>query len=291
MSEPVITIGLPVHNAAGTIVDTIKSVFTQSFTNWKLLIVDDASTDGTLDIIQGIRHERVTVVHHYENAGLAQRLNEIAQLTASPFLARLDADDLMSPDRLETQVRYLEAHPTIDMVATDAITIDECSRPYGYLRSNPDPSRFHYFKGGPYIHPTITGRSDWFRANPYDANLRRAEDQELWIRTLRARQTAVIPLPFMYYREGNTVTPEKYRRSIDATKTVIHMHKREFLTRPESVTALASSELKARMYSVLDRLGHSNLMIARRSIKLTASEVEHHRDVISRITATDLPRQ
>src|SRR5262245_17003824 len=178
-----LTIGLPFLNVRRTLTDTLRSVFAQTFRDWELLLVDDGSSDGSLELARGVRDDRVRVISDGQRLGLPARLNQIAALARGEYLARMDPDDLMHPARLERQVAFLDAHPEIDLVGTGAFTIDGCNRPRGIrgvgaLNTTPSAVLRH----GLFLHPTVTGRTDWFRKNPYDPSFARSQDFELWCR-------------------------------------------------------------------------------------------------------------
>ena len=112
-----ITIAIPFLNAEKYLVDAIRSVFAQTHTDWELLLIDDGSTDKSLEIAHSIKDSRVRVISDGFNKKLASRLNEITDIASHELIARMDADDLMSPDRLKIQLEILKSHPEIDLVS------------------------------------------------------------------------------------------------------------------------------------------------------------------------------
>ena len=110
-----VTVGLPFFNARRTLEAAIRSVFAQTFPHWELLLVDDGSTDGSLEIARSVRDHRVRVFSDGKNRRLATRLNEIATEARAPLLARMDADDLMHPERLALQAAFMETHQELDL--------------------------------------------------------------------------------------------------------------------------------------------------------------------------------
>src|SRR5690554_4188978 len=93
---PSVSIGIPFFNAEAYLLDAIKSVFAQTHQNWELILLDDGSTDRSLEIARSIDDPRVRVYSDGQNKHLAARLNEIARLARYEYLARMDADDLMA---------------------------------------------------------------------------------------------------------------------------------------------------------------------------------------------------
>jgi hypothetical protein len=102
-----ITVGLPFWNNERTLEAAIRSVQAQTIPDWVLLVVNDGSRDDSAAIVRSFRDPRIRLVDDGEHRGLVYRLNQIAALAASPFLARMDADDLMHPQRLERQLACL----------------------------------------------------------------------------------------------------------------------------------------------------------------------------------------
>lgn len=153
-----------------------------------------------------------------ERRGLVHRLNQIAALATTPYLARMDADDLMHPKRLEKQLACLGGNGRVDLVATAAYIIDQHGRLAAMAGAEPlDTAPSHVLVHGLFIHPTVAGRTEWFRQNPYDESYFRAEDRELWVRTCTRSGFAKIPEPLHFYRETRPPDP---RKCVESHKTV-----------------------------------------------------------------------
>lgn len=199
----IITIGLPFYNQAAYLSAAIRSVVNQSFTDWELLLLDDGSTDDSLAVAyRWLTDPRIRLISDKKRLGLASRLNQIARLAEGRFLARMDADDLMAPNRLQTQLHYLLENPQTDLTASFAYIIDRQTRICG-LRGLPAQSpRYHkLLTRCPIIHPTVMGKTDWFRRHPYNPVLQRTEDLELWLRTLPETRIGIIDEPLLFYRD------------------------------------------------------------------------------------------
>ncbi len=97
--------------------DAVRSVLQQTCAGLKVLIIDDGSSDGSSDFLDAIRDPRVTVIHQ-PNSGLGTTLNRLVQLCDTQYFARMDADDLCDPRRIELQLAYLDAHPEVVMLGT-----------------------------------------------------------------------------------------------------------------------------------------------------------------------------
>ena len=132
---PIVSVVLPVRNAAETIDDALNSVFAQTFRTFEVVAVDDGSTDGTLEILRraAARDSRLRVVST-SGGGITAALNRSISLAAGSFIARQDADDTSMPQRFERQVEYLERCPRLCAVGTGAVTIDVAGNTIDHFR-------------------------------------------------------------------------------------------------------------------------------------------------------------
>ncbi len=283
-----ITVGLPFFNSAKTVLASVQSVFAQTIDDWELILVDDGSTDGSVELLSRIEDPRVRLVVDGENRGLASRLNQISQLASAPLLARMDADDIMAPHRLETEVSLLRASGA-DLVFSDAVSIDVRSVPRGVRVSERSPSRSRYFRNSPYIHPTLLGRKDWYLQNPYDDKLRRCQDQELWVRTRDSAHVEICSEPLLYLREAGTVSARKYAASMAGTRAVLNKHGWSQLGAAGTTVRLVESIFKQWSFSVASRMRIADRLVGLRSLALTADDAARHAEVIRKISMTTLP--
>ena len=122
-------VGIPFYNAEKYLDYAIRSVLNQTYTNWKMTLIDDGSTDSSLALARKYTSDtRVKVISDGRNKGLVYRLNELVKLSDCKYFVRMDADDIMHPQRLEKQLRYLEEHPQADVVGSWAYSIDTGNR-------------------------------------------------------------------------------------------------------------------------------------------------------------------
>ena len=119
--EPLVSVIMSMRNASTTVLDTIRSLQWQTLNAWELVLFDDGSTDDSASVVQSISDKRIRLQRDSQRKGLATRLNEAVALARGRFIARIDADDICFPARLEKQVAYLESHPDIDIVASRAV--------------------------------------------------------------------------------------------------------------------------------------------------------------------------
>lgn len=200
-----ISILLSVHNGERFIRDAVLSLLTQTHREFELLIVDDASTDKTRDTLEELvtQDHRIRVITNATNLGLTRSLNIALRQAQDDFVARMDADDIAMPDRLEKQLAYLESHPDIDVVGTAYEWIDETDHVIGRPNVITGPDDIHRAlpRTNPLLHSSVLlRRSALERVHGYEESYRRAQDYDLWLRLSRTARFANLPEVLMQKR-------------------------------------------------------------------------------------------
>lgn len=216
MNEPKVTIGLPIYNGQAYMDETINSILNQSYENFELIIIDDGSSDQTQKKLKELKDPRVRVIIDNKNLGLPNRLNQITQMAKGEFIARMDADDIMTEDRIEKQVSILQKNSDIDVLGSNAYSIDEENCIVGIRRSISTKIK----PVSSFIHPSIMGKSSWFKSNPYNPRAHRCEDFELWFRTRNFSNFYAYETPLLFYREFGGVYYTKYIKSFKGVKNI-----------------------------------------------------------------------
>jgi glycosyltransferase involved in cell wall biosynthesis len=222
-----LTVAIPFYNASRYLDEAIESVFNQTYHNWQLILLDDGSTDNSLEIANKyLSDPRVKVFSDGENKNLGFRLNQIPSLVNTEFLARMDADDIMHPQRLEKQLNVLIANPTIDVLGTNAYSIDDNNLVFGIRGKYNSCQTLN--KVSSFIHPSIMAKTKWFKQNPYDVKAVRIEDAELWLRTSHVFQFYQLSLPLLFYREFGINYYKKYSGGYKALFYMLKKHNYSF---------------------------------------------------------------
>lgn len=221
MSAPVVSVVLPVFNAAAYLHEALDSLCTQTFAQFEIVLVDDASTDNSRLIAETYAQKdaRLNIIANTQGKGLAGALNSGLEAAAGDYIARMDADDISLPSRLEKQLAFMQAHPDIALCGTG----------------------IHYFGAGPALdvlypltheqifcrmlfvnplaHPTVLWRREVFlRAGLRYDPTSHAEDYDLWERSAQQLQLANLPDVLLRYRISPAsfthVQNEKQGRSV-----------------------------------------------------------------------------
>lgn len=227
---PMITIGIPVYNCQAYLKDAIVSVLKQSFTDFELIITDDGSSDKSLEIMKSFNDNRIVVVADGGNIGLPGRLNQQIQMAKGKYFFRMDADDIMFPKRIEEQLAFLEANKHFDVVGAKSIIINEHNKViYQSKKGGHAPqNRQDVIKGNVFIHPTVAGKTEWFKKHPYDEAKSRSQDFFLWLETAEHSHFALIDKPLLFYR----ITKENIlRKFVKNNKLMRHFFWQEYKKR------------------------------------------------------------
>ena len=198
MSGPRVSVLLPVRNGAPFLREALESVLTQTLAEFELLVVDDGSTDETPEILASVGDERLRVLRQ-DRLGLVPALNRAVAEARAPLLARMDADDVSLPDRLERQVAYLDARPEVALVAAGV----ETSGGARIVLPDDDAAlRRRLLLRNPFAHGAVAVRAEALaQAGGYRADYGANEDYDLWRRIARGWRLGAVPEILYRYRE------------------------------------------------------------------------------------------
>jgi len=268
-----ISIGIPFFNAQEFLADAIRSIFAQTHQDWELILVDDGSTDRSLELARTVRDPRVRVLSDGRNRRLPYRLNQITAEAKYDFIGRMDADDMISPTRFEKEMAVLAAHPEVDLVSTGVCSITKDGRPIGIRNPAPGGVTLHDvfpMKGCVITHAAILGRKVWFQRNPYNTALETAQDAELWVRTCAKKDLRMerIPEPLYYYREDGNVTLTKILRAHRVYRDLFREYGRLCYSPLVVRMAIAKSHCKSLMVRCLALMHRLDWLLKRRNLSV-----------------------
>jgi glycosyltransferase involved in cell wall biosynthesis len=211
--EPRIAVVLPVYNGEMYVREAIQSVLDQTFTDFLLFVIDDGSTDRTLEIVSSFTDARLQIIRFPAHRGLVSALNAGIRESRSEFIARMDADDICMPQRFERQVRFLETHPGVSICGT---WMREFGARVALSRPPTDPEqvRAGTFFGWVMNHPTMMMRRPFLQqfGPAYNEKFRHVEDLEFLIRASEVTRLANIPEFLMRYRTHDRQVNVVYRQ-------------------------------------------------------------------------------
>jgi glycosyltransferase involved in cell wall biosynthesis len=186
-----VSIALPCRNAASFLPQALDSALSQTHVDLEVIAIDDGSTDETGELLHqaAARDPRVRVFAHDRPLGIIRALNRAVEEATGDFIGRMDADDVLAPDRIERQLEVLTSRDDVGVVGCAALAIDETGRVVGRLPvrcTQSDPARFLALFATPVMHPTLMARTTVMRDFPYreSPECLHVEDYDLFIRML-----------------------------------------------------------------------------------------------------------
>jgi glycosyltransferase involved in cell wall biosynthesis len=203
--DPTVTVLMAVHDGERHLRESIESILGQTFRDFELLVVDDASTDGTAAVLAGYDDPRIRTIRNPENLGLTRSLNRGLEQARGRLVARQDADDVSEPRRLERQVAFLEANPDVPLVASAYVRIDDSGAGVGPRPVPCDPRsiRRRLLLLNAFAHSSVVFRREAVEAlGGYREEFPFAQDYDLWSRLARTAPLGALPEPLVRYREA-----------------------------------------------------------------------------------------
>jgi len=206
MTNPAISVILPVHNGGAFLSEAVNSILNQSFTDFECLISNDGSTDQSAAIIESLTDCRVVKLSNEGNKGLIYTLNRGIELSKGTYIARMDADDISLPERFKLQKQFLDDNKTAAAVAGTVIFIDESGKETGNWeldKKTITPSQIKKTMPAEncIAHPSVMLRAEVIRQLRYNPAQKNIEDYDLWLRILnRGYSIAKISKPLLLYR-------------------------------------------------------------------------------------------
>ncbi len=205
---PKITVLMPVFNGEKYLAEAIESILNQTYKDFEFLIIDDGSTDNSVEIIRKYSDPRIRLVKNEKNLGLPTTLNIGLDIARGEYIARMDCDDISHLRRFKKQIEFMDNNPNISICGTWMKTIGEKT---GIIievpKTNEEIKCSLLFSSG-ITHPTVFMRKSKFDKYGlrYSHEYLDSEDTELWIRALKYIQAASLQEVLYYYRIHPTQT-------------------------------------------------------------------------------------
>lgn len=206
-SIPAVSVLMPVYNGEKYLSEAIDSILNQTFADFELIIINDGSTDGTLEILRKYTQQNKRIVlHNQTNQGLIAALNKGIKLARGKYIARMDADDISFPERLALQVGFLENHPEIGVLGSGARIMNSSGVTYDTLQH---PTQHNVLQWClcffcPIVHPTVIMRRQVVvQVGGYGA-MQHAEDYDLWCRLSCVTRLSNLKDVLLYLRQHDS---------------------------------------------------------------------------------------
>lgn len=218
--RPIVSVLMAVYNKEGYLPACLDSVLGQTLSDIEFVVVEDGSEDASGAILQEYaeRDPRLRILWNEENIGLTKSLNRGLSEAKGEYIARMDADDVSYPSRLERQLAELRENPDLGAVGTWYEEIDGKGRVIGTRKPPADPEgvRKMMIKTEAVAHPTMMlPRRVFEEVGPYNEEWRYAQESELYFRILARYEMANVPeVLYQWRRTADTITHEKHRQAL-----------------------------------------------------------------------------
>jgi len=221
-NPPKVSVVTSVYNGEKYIEDCVQSILSQSFRDFEYIVLNNGSTDGTAELLDKFDDPRLKIVHQ-ENLGISRSLNKGIDMACSELIARLDADDVSSPDRLEIQVRFMESNPEFVLCAGgyNKWKDGEISPQTVPLPCSDAEIRSCLSDYNPIAHSAAMFRKEAFnKVGGYDRRLDFSQDYDLWIKLMKTGKACNLQdvLGFVRFYEVSTLSKNKNNTFFEAVK-------------------------------------------------------------------------
>jgi glycosyltransferase involved in cell wall biosynthesis len=280
LMTPLISVVMPLFNAAGTLPFALASLQAQTCDAWECIIVNDGSTDHPERIIHAVGDSRIRCHHLDHNRGRGYARQFALELARGKYIAFLDADDWLYPDKFRDQVELLEAEPDVAAVSTGmAISnaSDELVGVRNALGSKPVMRSAMKYPGMPRLAfaPSMM-TVDLAKHTGFDTSFPIAEDADFLLRALLGKRYAILPASLYVYREPGSTTLNKVSSAMDHC---CRMFQKQIEQYPlNSVIEIAKARGKQMIYRSAATLGLWDYVIARRSRVPNDSDRQQYQD-------------
>lgn len=247
MNKPEISIIMPVYNAGPYLKKSVQSILNQTYGNFEFLICDDGSTDNSLKILKEFsRQDERIKLFSQKNLGVVKTLNRLIKNSQGEYIARMDADDLAYPKRIEQQIKYLKQHPKTVIVGTAFDIIDNKGK---FIET------FHHFNddflirwmlifSSPFCHSSVIIRKNIFdQTGLYDNKWTTVEDYELWTRISQIGTMANLDEILQHYRANSQgVSQKNWQYQVKQRNKLGEIYADKFLKDNNIKTAISTAE-------------------------------------------------
>lgn len=206
MTNPLVTVFIPVYNCEDYIAESLESILSQTYQNLEVLLVDDGSTDRSVNIINTYNDSRIRLVQNPENMGIPYTRNVGLKEAKGEYMAIMDSDDISDPERIEKQINYLEKNKDVDAVGSFYLKFGHKSiKKVTTKYITPEAVKIMLLFFDPIANPSATVRLKTIKDKniQYNPKFFVAQDYELWVQLSKFGKIGIIPEFLLNYRSGH----------------------------------------------------------------------------------------
>lgn len=222
---PKLSVLMPIYNASHFLGHAIESILSQTYPDFELIVINDGSTDNSLEILCHFTDPRILIIDNPVNSGIVSSLNSGFAAASGAFIARMDADDYSLPNRFKTQLQFMELQPDIGVCGTQYRIIGEVTTEAQVTRlpTRPDILACSLLLRSCLAHPSVMMRRnilDQLEGPLYESSYKHAEDYRLWARLSDITRMANLKEVHLLYRhhEGQITRTMTQQQSMQADR-------------------------------------------------------------------------
>jgi glycosyltransferase involved in cell wall biosynthesis len=217
---PKVSVFMPVYNAGIDLIEAVQSILNQTYTDFEFVIVNDGSTDNSIELLQQFTDSRIRIINNDGNKGLIASLNIGLELCIGEYIVRMDQDDISLPTRIEKQVEFMDQHPEYGLIGTWFQDFgDNIESKLVCYSSDDIQIRIRHLYQTHISHPTALLRNSVIKANnlKFDPNFVHGEDYEFWVRMSAYCKLSNIPELLVLKRDHIHNITNKYAQTMQDT--------------------------------------------------------------------------
>lgn len=289
---PAVSIVMPVYNARDMLHQAVQSVFAQTFDDWELIIVDDASTDGSYEYLKQISDPRVRLLRNEINMKHPETVNRGNDIARGKWFARMDADDIISPKRIEKQVEALEANPGIDILGCGTFITD---KDLNLITIGRQPLTHKEITRWPTIryritYGTLIGKAEWWRRWRLDPRALHPTSFDLYIRSFKESTYANIEdILYVYRFVGHTRKLSKMYRAIYHRCASLMRHGFKIGMPISTLLGMFSMLPRPLLYTLKFAIGSKTGLRQGEADKPTQEEIELFQKTLEEVSKVEVP--
>jgi len=289
---PGVSVIIRSHNRRDTLPSAIQSVLKQTYKDFEIIVVDDASTDGSREFLSTFDDDKVHCIQHGENLGPAAALNSGIEASRGEFIAFLDDDDEYVPDKIERQLEILDSSPPeIGLVYTGIRLVNKAGKIVG--QRLPSRSFWLGLSHSDFIGPTPLVRRECFeKVGLFDENLPYFEDRDMWLRVSDKYDFAFVKSPLLKMREHPGRLSYNYERQVTALKKLYQKHSFRIESAPEDTRKEIWFQYHCQLAHMLLFSNHASeaRMASKDAIRLQPSSMRGYSSLILCLSGQRLAR-
>ena len=273
VNNPEITVLMPVYNDEKFVRFSIESILNQTFNNFEFIIINDASSDNTLKILEEYHDSRIKIVNNDINLRVPRSLNKGLSIARGKYIARIDSDDISVKERLEKQYLFLENNREFGLVGSYTEVIDENGKSIEFWNEYSEPEYIFYTLSfwNCLVTSSVMFEKDLaIKLGGFDPDYDRTEDYELWYKISRVKKIYIIPEYLSKYRKNKSGVTAKYSEeqlknaeNVAITKTKISrelLHYLKSVNKPDSLGKKLG--LVSQLYKVNKKIKKEGLKVS-----------------------------